>query len=178
MKVKSIFCIIILIINSSCFSQNNRIENKLMECYYQSFQDNGIEIKKLIHDYENLLINEGFLKDNSAKSYITFLQNFSNQNIYTPSKFFCVESQNIKKLNEVNYLECRKLVLEDFKHTNTSKLESIEKAVINNSNPQNVVKDMLKVLTKEDFEIEYYKRQAFLVFCLIDTEAGLKKRDD
>lgn len=42
-------------------------------------------------------------------------------------------------MNEVNYLECRKLVLEDFKNSNTSKLESIKKAVINNSNPQNEI---------------------------------------
>jgi len=148
-----------LVLFASCSSQNDRIETKLMECYYESFSDKGIELKQLIFEYENLLIKEGFLKDNSGDSYISFLQNFANQKetIKTPSKLFCLENQKIKQSDSKKNLECRKTILSDSSGYDDSKLIGVKKAVVDNAKPYNVAKDMLKVLSKEDFEIPVQK---------------------
>ncbi|WAC01896.1 hypothetical protein N7U66_18875 [Lacinutrix neustonica] len=173
---KSIATIFVLLFTLFIHSQSKRIESKLMDCYYQSFSDDGVELKHLISNYENLLINEGFLEDNSGNSYLRFLQNFANQKYsVNPSKLFSVEEQKIIKIDENEFPECRKIILADSTTLYNFKSKGISDAVINNAKPYNTVKDMLKVWSVDDFEIDYYKRQAFLVFLLIDTESGLKK---
>ena len=48
-----------------------------MECVYRSYEDDGVKLAKLISDYENLLVNEGILKDNTGSSYRKILPKHS-----------------------------------------------------------------------------------------------------
>jgi len=183
MKTNILLNIIIGFLFTSCVAQNERIENIIMDCSYQSFSDNGKEFRTLISDYENLLINEKILADNSGKSYRQVLQKIADGKKFdkVPSKFFSVELQKIEKPDSEKAQECQKIIVKDSASYNMSKLKGLEQAIANaqNSNdiqPSLVAKDILKVLTEEDFEIDFYKLRTFLLFSIIDTNSGINRR--
>lgn len=183
MKTNILLHIIIGLIFTSCSAQDDRIENKIMDCSYQSYSDGGTELKNLIIEYENLLVNEGILADNSGKSYRQVLQKIANGNEIdkVPSKFFGTEIQKIEKPNLEKVQECQKIILKDSASYDISKLKGIEEVVINaqNSNdlqPSLIAKDILKVLSDEDFEINFYKIRTFFLFGIFDTDLGLSSR--
>lgn len=154
-----------------------------MECFYQSFADTGKEFRTLISDYENLLVNEKILTDNSGESYRQVLQKIANGNAFdkVPSKFFSAELQKLEKPDLEKAQECQKIIINDSASYNMSKLKGLEQAITNaqNSNdiePSIIAKDILKVLTKEDFEIDFYKLRIFFLFSIIDTDSGISRR--
>lgn len=183
MKTNILLNIIIGFLFTSCVAQNERIENIIMECFYQSFADTGKEFRTLISDYENLLVNEKILTDNSGESYRQVLQKIANGNAFdkVPSKFFSAELQKLEKPDLEKAQECQKIIINDSASYNMSKLKGLEQAITNaqNSNdiePSIIAKDILKVLTKEDFEIDFYKLRIFFLFSIIDTDSGISRR--
>ena len=95
---------LLLFTNTYCtYSQTERIENKFMECWYDAFEEDKLKAKQSIVNYENFLIKEGVLEDNSAKSYTKLLQDFAehNKSVEKPSKPFYLEIQKLKKTNVV-----------------------------------------------------------------------------
>ena len=168
---------------TSCVAQNNRIEDKIMDCSYQSFADGGKEFRSLLADYEGLLINEGILADNSGKSYRQVLQNIANgKNLdKAPSKFFTDELQKIEKPDLEKAQECQKIIVRDSASYNFSKLEGLEQAFMTSQNsnaiqPSLLAKDILKILSEEDFEIDFYKVRIFFLFNLIEPDSGVNRR--
>ncbi|WP_299888927.1 hypothetical protein [uncultured Lacinutrix sp.] len=175
---KFIISILLLFINiSNIYSQSKRIESELMKCTYKAISDEGTSLKQLILDYETLLINEGVVEDSSGESYRVLVQNFANKNIITPSKLFCVETQKIKKANTNKFYDCKKTILKDSLNYDLSKLKGTKQALFNNAKPHIKAKEMLKVLSDSDFDIDYYKLRAFYLFCAIDTQAGINEID-
>ena len=68
-KLNLITFIICLLMVTSCSSQKERAEDIIMKCLYESYEDNGVEFKQAMVDYENLLIQQEFLKGKSGKNY-------------------------------------------------------------------------------------------------------------
>lgn len=166
-----------------CSAQNERIENKIMNCSYQSFEDDGEELKELISNYQNLLITQGILKDSNGKSYRQILENIAAGNEFdkVPSTFFAIELQKIKKPDTEEIKECQKIIIADSSY-NTSKLKGLEQVMTNVLNlediePSIIANEILNVLSDEDFEIDFYKLRIFLLFgIIIETESGNSRK--
>jgi len=182
MKTNILLHIIIGFLFTSCLAQNDRIENVIMDCSYQSFADNGEEFKKLIADYENLLIREEILHDKSGKSYRQVLLNISDENGFdkVPSMFFSAEWQKIVKPDTEKALECQNIRVKDSTSYDMSKLKQFEQAISKAENAINiqsaVAKELLEVLTEDDFTHDFYKVRTFFIFSLISTNAGISKQ--
>ena len=183
MKTNMLLNILIGFLFTSCVAQNDRIENVIMDCSFQSFPDKGKAFKTLIVDYENLLINEKILADKSGKSYRQVLQNIADGNEFdkVPSKFFSAESQKLGKPDFEKAQECKKTIIKDSASYNMSKLEGIEQAITNAQNSNDlqlsvIAKDILKVLTEEDFEIDFYKFRVFFLFEIINPDIGINRK--
>jgi len=183
MKTNILLNIIIGFLFTSCAAQNDRIENIIMDCSYQAFADNGKAFRTIIADYENLLINEKILADNSGKSYRQVLQKIADGNEFdkVPSKFFTDELQKIDKPDREKAQECQKIIVKDSTTYNMSKLKGLEQAITNAENsydiqPSLIAKDILKVLSEDDFELDFYKVRTFFLFNLIEPDSGISRR--
>ena len=179
MKTHILFCIFFVFLILSCSAQTERIESNLMECTLQSYADGGIELKNIISDYQTLLINEGFLKDVSAKSYRGILEKMAVGNGFEkePSKFFILEIRNIEQPDLDKIKQCQQIKWTDSTSYLSSKLKRFEN-IFDPNNPNitkasSVAKEMLEVLTIEDFELEYYRLRTFFIFSYIDTDADV-----
>ncbi len=167
----------------SCSSQKERLENKLMECVYRSYEDDGTKLAKLISDYENLLVNEGILKDNTGSSYRKILQNIAKEGDIkkTPSKFFQIELQKIGKPNGIKLQECQKALLQDSVLYDISKFKSLEKVIVNTQKsfdlrPDLIAKDYLNILTNNDFELDFYKLRTYFLFEIMNTNDRISRK--
>jgi biopolymer transport protein ExbD len=154
-----------------------------MDCSYQSFADNGIAFKKLISDYENLLINEKILADKSGKSYRQVLKDIADKKEFNkiPSKFFADELQELEKADLEKAQECKKIILQDSAKYDMTKLKGLEQAFdkaqySGDLQPALIAEDILKVLGDKDFELDYYKLRTFLFFSVIDTSSGINEK--
>lgn len=183
MKTNFLLYIIIALLFAPCIAQNNRIENLLMDCSYQAFADNGKEFKTLISDFESLLIKEKILADKSGNSYRQVLQKIADGKEFNkvPSTLFSVELQKIEKPDLEKVQECKKNIVKDSSLYDMSKLKVLEQAIDNAQNsgdlqPSLIAKGILKVLTKDDFELDFYKLRTFLLFSLIDPDSGINRR--
>ena len=75
--MKIISNLVIALLFYSCNSQTNSSENQLMKCIYENCLDDGSEFKETILKYENELITNKVLKDNSSESDFNVLKNIS-----------------------------------------------------------------------------------------------------
>lgn len=179
MKIKFFIFFLTLVILSPCTAQSTRIEEKLMDCTFRSYEDGGSEFQNLINTYETLLIDEGFLVDGTAKSYYDIFIKLANDGGFEkePSKFFFLEQQKIKQGNRFKMKECQKLAMADTLNFESGKLQRFlsvfDPKNPNNSTKSSIAQEILKILNAKDFELSFYKIKTFLLFSWIDTDAGL-----
>jgi biopolymer transport protein ExbD len=183
MKKNFLLHLIILLLFASCSSQNKRIETELMECYYQTYSDNGAELKRLISNYQSLLVKEKVIADSSAKSYLNFYQKIAEEKEFehVPSKSFLTELQNIEKPNGMINRECQSRVLADSSSYDTNKIFILEDAISSvqeagDLSPSLVAKQILTVLTEEDFELEYYRLRTLFLFDMLNVDYGIDNK--
>jgi len=176
MKTKLLLNILLVFLSTYCFSQNVRIENKIMECYYVSYADSGNALKKLINEYENLLVNERILADKSGESYLDILTKIAKENKVekNPSVFFSTELKNINKSNFKNIQKCIEAVNKDSSLYKKSKLKNLHEITnLNNLDSFKTAsilsKKILQVLTKEDFELVFYKMRIFILLEVLNV---------
>src|SRR5690554_3590067 len=166
--------LLLLILSSFLFTscdKEKRIEELIMECSYDAFEDNGVYFKKVISDYEALLIKDKFLADNSAKSYIQAIQNIANEKEFekTPNKFHFQNLQEFDNINLEKLKSCADL-LTDSTQYDVAKIFVYKNAInevfsnTGNVQPALLAENMLEILTEKDFELDYYKINAFLLF--------------
>lgn len=152
------------------------IENRIMKCSIEAYADGGIEFKEFIDNYQDLLINENILIDNTGESYREMLQDFTDETIKEPSKFFYIELREIGKIDINQFQKCKKEILNKNSKNNSSKLEAFNQVFLDYPSRSTVAKEILKLLKDDDFENDYYKIGVFSIFSLIDLESGLKKK--
>tara|TARA_R100000306_G_C4365691_1_gene137536 strand:- start:668 stop:1582 length:915 start_codon:yes stop_codon:yes gene_type:complete len=175
--------IIILLLFTSCSSQNKRIEKEFMDCSYQAYSDNGAQLKKLIYEYQELLVEEKILTDSTAKSYRDFFQDiaYGNEFRHVPSKSFLEQLQTIEQPNRILIQECQSRILKDSSNYDMIKLRMLEKAIssVQNSGdlqPSLVAKQILSVLSEEDFELDYYKLRTMMLFDVLNVDYGIDNK--
>lgn len=183
MKKNFLLNIIFLLLLTSCSSQDERMEKELMECYYQTYSDNGAELKKLISDYQALLVREKVMADSSAQSYLNFYKKVANEQEFehVPSKSFLAELQNIEQPNGMINRECQTRVLADSTSYNTNKIFILEDAISSvqeagNLNPSLVAKQILTFLNEDDFELQYYRLRTLFLFDMLNVDYGIDNK--
>jgi|TARA_R110002051_G_scaffold88167_1_gene155372 hypothetical protein len=180
--MKKIFYFLI-ILSIGCSSKKERIEVKIMECINNTKDENGIKIKESLELYENLLIKENILKNKSANSYRKLLVNFSKEkNIKikideNDSLHLKIYKNRYKVSNDVIFqkiFKCYMPLEKDFLKYNQIKINELKVVFLqlsksNFSQDIEMAKRSLKIITEEDFELEFYK--AILLNALIDYNA-------
>jgi hypothetical protein len=155
-------------------------EDKLMKCTYNSFEDKGNAMKQLIEDYENQLIRENVLLSKEGASYLALYKIIGRGEdfINYPSKSFLtyVKEMGVKK-NLKGLQLCEQVAYQDealYNKSTLKKLQAIRKEMTQqvDLSPQWVASRMLTVFEPSDFDHDYYKLKAFLLF---DTFTEAKK---
>tara|TARA_Y100000588_G_scaffold191945_1_gene205943 strand:- start:182 stop:1057 length:876 start_codon:yes stop_codon:yes gene_type:complete len=164
---------------TSCSSQKERAEDIIMKCLYESYEDNGVEFKQAMVDYENLLIQQEFLKGKSGKNYKEaiglLIENEGAE--YLPSISFNGFVSAKVQPNVLKLIECQKVFIDSSMYDFT-KLNAIKKTVENqtsysNMNPNSILRSMDSILTENDYENYYYKLQTFNILSLFELDRGL-----
>jgi biopolymer transport protein ExbD len=182
MKKTLLLNIILIFLFSSCNSQTERAEIKIMECFYQSYPDNGTQLKQLISEYEKLLIDEKIIESNSGESYRSILKNIADgiESSKTPSKSFVEQIKNIEKPDSLTIQKCQQTVASDSSTYDMTKLKMLETAMMNvqsagDLQPELIAESILNVLTKEDFELDFYKLRTFFIFEMLNSYSEINR---
>ncbi|WP_281139748.1 hypothetical protein [Winogradskyella sp. SYSU M77433] len=150
-----------------------------MKCLYESYEDKGVEFKQAILDYENLLIQQEFLKGKSGKNYkeaIGLL--IENKDLeYLPSTSFNTFVSTKVRPNILKLIECQKVFIDSSVYDLT-KLNAFKKTVENQIsyseiNPHSILRSMDSILSENDYENHYYKLQTFNILSLFIIDRGL-----
>ena len=160
-------------------------ENAMLECFYQNHTDNNIDVKTIINNVENLLIQHEILLDNSGDSYIRVIKNIRDQNdlIINPTllkEIFLIENipSNIICQNSdfLSGLDTSDVVDSKFNHI-IAIFNSIQG--INDISPTFIAGEILKVFNASDFENDFYRTIGLVVFSNLikmnDFESGLAR---
>ncbi|KAB1159591.1 hypothetical protein F7018_04590 [Tenacibaculum aiptasiae] len=164
-KILTILCFLYYVI--PCLSQKQRPENEFMTCLYKSYKDNGIKLKKVISNFEQLLIKEKILEDNTGRSYKTLFEKIiiNNDFNYNISESFSEKLKKVKQAKKKPHKNCQ-LNLKN-KLSKTYKLQFVLDSIVKNStdlSPSIIAKGILNVLNEKDFELDYYKMNTLLLF--------------
>lgn len=183
MKKNFLLHIIILLLFTSCYSQSKRVEKEFMDCSYQAYSDNGLQLKKLISEYQKQLVKEKMLNDSTAKSYRNFFQEIADGKEFkhVPSKSFLEQLQAIEQPNRILIKECQTRILKDSSKYDMTKLRMLENAIssVQNSGdlqPSLVAKQILLVLSEKDFELDYYKLRTMMLFDVLNVDFGIDNK--
>lgn len=179
MKTIILSLLILLTFTSASQEKKQRIENKIMDCIYNSFDDKGVAFKKVMIDYESYLIENNFLKDRTGKSYKDAFKKIALDNDFKSfpqtnlnNYFNETSNYNIEKI-----LPCETIIKDSTKY-NTSTFLKMEIMYLNLSkqrdlNPTFIANSILGALNENDFELEYYKLGVFNMFNILDRNQGI-----
>lgn len=184
MKTKILLNIIIGLISISCFAQRERVENELMNCIYENYEDQGTKFRNAISDYEKLLIDEKILNDGTGKSYKAIFEKviIDDEFNYNPSKSFFDKTTEIGLPQNESFKNCQSELLEksENEYSKGVELKTVIDSIVNSGNisPSTIANGILTVLNEKDFELDYYK---IIVFSLFDTinftnDSGISKK--
>lgn len=183
MRQTLVFTFLFISLFYSCGIQTERIENKLMDCYNLNFADNGKQLEKLIADYESNLIKANIILDNSGKSYLKTISDISNGIDPKEKPFYSFGEMlnGIEKNQDSTSKACLQAVISD-----SSKYDS-KKFVRFQGTLENVIREagdlriellaneISNVLSEKDFELDFYKMRAFLLFDMLRPHNGINK---
>lgn len=180
MKKKFLFLLFGIIITYS-YAQQERAEVALFNCAYQSFDDGGKAFKQVILDYEQLLVDENVLEDNSGDSYVKFYETqFVDKNIKPPTKLFKTFVSTLDIPDDTKRRKCNKAVMNDTLNYDFSRLTTFQNIIASNAaNDLDIgasAKEIMGVLNAKDFELDFYKIATFVFIQMIDVDSGISRK--
>lgn len=172
------------ILTISCQGQTERIEIKLMNCIYENYEDQGTEFKKILSDFEKLLIDEKILKDGTGKSYKAIFEKIiiDDDFDYNPSRSFLDEIIDIGMPQNESFRNCQSKLRENSenKFSKGTELQTVLDSIKNSGNltPSIVANGILSVLNEKDFELDFYKMSVFFLFDTISytNDDGISRK--
>lgn len=178
MKKISIY-IFLAIICYSCGAYKNSVETKIMNCINENFGNKGTQFKIAIDNYQKLLINEKIIANGTGKSYKKTLNKIANDNSfdYSPSKSFFSEIYKLGSLDTILFITCT-IEPSTNKNVGQFKVQKLKSLIDSLSATEKFTaaaysNGILSILSKKDFEKDYYKIATFPLFSLIRTDAGI-----
>jgi hypothetical protein len=182
---KSILYLFFGITTAFCFGQKERLENRMMECIYQSFTDNGKAFKTQLSEYQKLMIEDGVLADSSGKSYRNIFKTIVELGELkkTPSKSFLEVFNDIEKPDRDKRSQCQEAISQDSSKYDFSKVIQLRQAMYTMQDSKNLelsetMSNMLTVLSDEDFELDFYKMSTFIMLEIMNTniDSGITRK--
>ena len=183
--LKKIISLLFIVFAFSCTGQNYKIEDQLIQCLYETSNNIGIDFKKELLRYEKHLIKTGVLNDNSGKSYYEIYEEIEKTgDVNFFSDYSLIDTLRLKtdSLNIQNIIfEGLKLSekikdSEDYKKSNLYKLSCVMDSInnLNNINASVIAKAIIKILSPEDFQHDYYKMTTLWTFSKIfGSDSGM-----
>jgi len=175
MKNKILSLCFLVLFSTSCKEKPFQLDDIILQCYEPTYQKEGYDIKTIIDDYEQLLIKEGVLKDDSGKSYLEVLQKIN------ADKDFRIESKTfqefdpwfkVKPETTISRFECEYEMLELVKNTKWHRFVRTSESSETAENTDEVYRAMIETLSEEDFESYYIRLYMFTLFDGVNTKWG------
>ena len=165
---KILYLITITLLLHSCGDQELTTSD-LVKCAYSTSNDNGKSLKRKMYDFEDVLIKEKLLSDNSGKSYrqiYLIIAEFGN--VLQNSKLEKILSQ----LPELSQTEleiinnCAQKYSWDFAHGNENISTELKNLMTEKKNisASEIAEIFAKNLKDKDFEDEFYKLKTLYLF--------------
>ena len=180
---KTLFVIIVVACNTFCSGQKYTLENRILDCHYKLFKNKSTDIRQTIKSQEELFIRENILTDSSGNSYIALLNKIINdKDFQIESSISIWEKDPIgdferSELEEI--MKCETKVLSNAEEglykwgIIVKKMDSLNPKV---PKPEYIAKFLLSVLTKNDFENDFYKLKFFYVIEMVHTMNGGRQK--
>ncbi len=169
---------------------NYKVENKILKCFYQYYEEQGVDIKGLLDSIENVFVETHFFSDKTGKSYIdVFKYIYDSNDVYLQGRdvFGGVLKREIDLMDDIPpAIICFDSVLDiDFIDLANSKLsllvgvaDSIQQK--GDISPRIVAGEYLKIFGAHDFENGYYRAFGLIMFANLikmeEEERGLQRR--
>jgi len=170
--MKYLFLISFVLTTSFCFSQEDRIEKIYQDCVYsQLTKEEASSLKRYIKGFEKHLVEINLLEDATGKSYIKLIKSLpQGKKIPSSFSYSFIDSLNLIKSQNM-FRGNNKCTMKISKHKD---FESYKKKVLSlipsNSNDINkVMENYAGFLKEEDFNLDYYKKQFFLILDLFGS---------
>lgn len=148
-----------------------KLENKILDCFYQQHKDNNVDVKVTIDKIEDVLIKNEILQDKTGKSYIRAIEQVRdiddwgktnpkllsdfNSIGYIPSSIFCQDPTYVSMIDSTDLANSKiKYLIGIF--------DSIQVKGILSS--KLIAEEILEVFNAKDFENDYYRTIGLIVF--------------
>jgi len=183
MTLRYLTTVVIALSSSLLLGQDDRLEVNFMNCVYEHCEDNGQEIKSTIKSYEQLLVDEGILRDATGDAYVALFEKMikANEIDFAPSKTFQAAIRELEEPQE-GYRECQlELMTNSGQYIDKSQRLSTVLDSLRNSagyNPASFATGVLNTLDATDFELEFYKLSMLIMIESIsfDNNSGLMRQ--
>lgn len=152
------------------YTQEKTVEEIYQDCYFGAMPNKGEKFRSLAKSYEEALISEGYLNDNSGKSYYNlFKKNFEPDFVENKTNFRFIDSVNNLSYFELIFsnVDCTNKIksLINYKSSRTYTLEksldSINK--LSGFSAYDNIDFLINFFEEKDFELDYYKTRVLLM---------------
>jgi len=156
--MKKVFIILILIFSCKPKIDNRNIDIIYNECYNNSVTVNGKPISFYRNQYENILIRNNVMKDNSPKSYFE-LYNILSEYEYIDINSNYVFKDSIKNMNVVDISKCIPLIKDKIEYKKSIFNNIIKEIITENGNVKSEIdyEKFTTLINQESFEYDYFK---------------------
>ena len=148
-----------MLIQCQIFSQEKKIEDIFQECFYRKIGNKSIEYRKHLEGFENYLIKEEFMIDNSPKEYFKLLKMVTKKGVIKKRPKYSLDSLTYITKGKDLKMYSSKCFITINKHKDFNKFRnkviSFEKDFKSLLEKSKII--TLPSITFEDLELEYYK---------------------
>ena len=175
---------------ASCASNDYKVENKMLMCFYKQCEDNGIDIKGMLDSIEEAFIDVHFLSDKSGESYMeVFRFIYENNDAYLQSRD--MSGDYLKPF--INSIEDLPVIVicdsflslgidsTDYANSKLRLMAGIADSIQQKGDisPRIVADEYLKIFEAKDFENDFYRAFGLIMFANLikmEPEIMLQRR--
>ncbi len=165
-------CLIALFVNS-CQQPSSDLDKIITQCYENTYEEQGYDIRSIIDAYEEVLIEEGVLEDGSGNSYLDVWQRmYSDKDFRITSPSFADFDPFYKVHNETKMaiFQCHNKMIASLKEqdpkwqTVFTDVPTPEIGEAPEQDYQKLYKDMTENMSEADLNSYYFKLIMFMHF--------------
>lgn len=175
MKYKVSFLCLLVLLSISCKKQTLKLDDIILQCYDPNYQEQGIDIKSIIDEYEEVLVKEGVLRDASSNSYLEILQKmYSDKDFRITSRPFMdfdpTWPGNLQYHRAV--FECELKMIDMLKKKDTKWHRVFPDADISAraQDPDLMFQSITETMSEEDLNSYYFRLKMFQIFDGVNTD--------
>ena len=175
--MKTTYLLIGILLLTSCGEQATDLDVIIAECYDAAYQEEGYDFRAIIDEYEQLLMEDGVLQDETGKSYLEVLQKIASEKDYQIASPTFQEYDPWNKVDRgiaVGVFECDRNMIQAEKEKDSkwnmliAKLESPDLK----KNPELIYRTYTEILSEDDLNSYYFKLKMFHLFDMANAKWG------